>query len=151
MRYDHILIRYGELGLKGKNMKQFLVKLQNNIKAALTAFPNVIVRRTQGRLFVELHGENAELIIEELQKIYGIHSMSLAIKVDNELEAIKQGALTMLRENENINTFKIAFDSAVNASVKEKLRQDTPKTGGASFGGTTPSVAELAQESRIIK
>ena len=52
---------------------------------------------------------------------------------------------------ENINTFKTAFDSAVNASVKEKLRQDTPKTGGASFGGTTPSVAELAQESRIIK
>ena len=52
---------------------------------------------------------------------------------------------------ENINTFKIAFDSAVNAAVKEKLRQDTPKTGGASFGGTTPSVAELAQESRIIK
>lgn len=52
---------------------------------------------------------------------------------------------------ENINTFKTAFDSAVNAAVKEKLRQDTPKTGGASFGGTTPSVAELAQESRIIK
>ena len=52
---------------------------------------------------------------------------------------------------ENINTFKTAFDSAVNAAVKEKLRQDTPKTGGASFGGTTPSVAELAQENRIIK
>src|SRR5690625_4170397 len=112
MRYDHILIRYGELGLKGKNMKQFLVKLQNNIKAALSAFPDVKVRRTQGRLFVELHGENAELIIEELQKIYGIHSMSLAIKVDNELEAIKQGALTMLSENENINTFKVAVRRA---------------------------------------
>src|SRR5699024_10374910 len=112
MRYDDILIRYGERGLKGKNMKQFLVKLQNNIKAALTAFPNVIVRRTQGRLFVELHGENAELIIEELQKIYGIHSMSLAIKVDNELEEIKQGALTMLRENENIHTFKVAVRRA---------------------------------------
>ena len=52
---------------------------------------------------------------------------------------------------ENINTFKTSFDSAVNAAVKEKLRQDTPRTGGASFGGTTPSVAELAQESRIIK
>src|SRR5699024_540339 len=36
----------------------------------------------------------------------------LAIKVDNELEAIKQGALTMLRENENINTFKVAVRRA---------------------------------------
>lgn len=112
MRYDHILIRYGELGLKGKNMKQFLIKLQNNIKAALTAFPNVIVRRTQGRLFIELHDENAELIIEELQKIYGIHSMSLAIKVNNELEAIKQGALTALQENNEIKTFKVSVRRA---------------------------------------
>lgn len=112
MRYDHILIRYGELGLKGKNMKQFLIKLQNNIKAALTAFPNVIVRRTQGRLFIELHDENAELIIKELQKIYGIHSMSLAIKVNNELEAIKQGALTALQENNEIKTFKVSVRRA---------------------------------------
>src|SRR5699024_2929164 len=112
MRYDHILIRYGELGSKGKNMKQFLVKLQNNIKAALTAFPTVIVRRTQGRLFVELHGANAELIIEELQNICGIHSMSIAINVENELEAIKQGALTMLGDNEHINTFKVSVPRA---------------------------------------
>src|SRR5699024_12848738 len=112
MRYDHILIRYGALGVKGKNMKQFLVKLQNNIKAALTACPKVIVRRTQGRLFAELHGENADLIIEELQKIYGIHSISLAIKVDNELEEVNQGALTMFRENENVHTLTKAVPRA---------------------------------------
>src|SRR5690625_6698960 len=96
MTYDHILIRYGELGLKGKNMKQFLIQLQRNIKEALWAFPNIKVRRTQGRLFIELNGELAEPIIEELQKIYGIHSMSLAIKVDNELEEIKIGRAHVL-------------------------------------------------------
>lgn len=112
MNYDHILIRYGELGLKGKNMKQFIIQLQRNIKAALWAFPNTIVRRTQGRLFIELHGEQAEPILEELQKIYGIHSMSLAIKVENELEAIKQGALTAMNENQGIETFKVAVRRA---------------------------------------
>lgn len=112
MKYDHILIRYGELGLKGKNMKQFLIQLQNNIKSALYAFPNIKVRRTQGRLFVELHGENSELIIKELEKIYGIHSMSLAIKVNNELNEIKQGALTALLENPNVKTFKVAVRRA---------------------------------------
>jgi len=112
MTYDHILIRYGELGLKGKNMKQFLIQLQRNIKEALWAFPNIKVRRTQGRLFIELNGELAESIIEELQKVYGIHSMSLAIKVDNELEEIKKGALTAMNENEEVQTFKVSVRRA---------------------------------------
>lgn len=53
---------------------------------------------------------------------------------------------------ENINNFKTAFDSAVNEAVKEKLRQDTPRAGGGGFtSGKAPSVAELAQEHRLIK
>ena len=51
----------------------------------------------------------------------------------------------------NINEFKKAFDNAVNAAVKEKLRQDTPKTGSGTMKGNAPSVAQLAQENRIIK
>lgn len=51
----------------------------------------------------------------------------------------------------NINDFKTAFDNAVNAAVKEKLRQETPSTGGGLLGGKEVSVAELAQEHRLIK
>lgn len=53
---------------------------------------------------------------------------------------------------ENINNFKKTFDEAVNAAVKEKLRQDTPPAGTGAFkSGKTPSVAELAQKHRLIK
>lgn len=51
---------------------------------------------------------------------------------------------------ENINTFKTTFDEAVNAAVKERLRQETPRDGGTTFG-KVPSIAQLAQENRIIK
>lgn len=52
----------------------------------------------------------------------------------------------------NINDFKTAFDEAVNAAVKEKLRQETPIAGTGSFAnGKVPSVANLAQEHRLIK
>lgn len=112
MNVDHILIRYGELGLKGKNMKQFIIQLQRNIKAALWAYPNIRVKRTQGRLFVELQGAKAEPIIEELKKIYGIHSMSLAIKVENDLNDIKAGALTAMNQNKEQTTFKISVRRA---------------------------------------
>ena len=51
----------------------------------------------------------------------------------------------------NINEFKKSFDESVNAAVKEKLRQDTPKTGSGTTKNDAPSVAELAKENRIIK
>lgn len=107
MEYNHILIRYGELALKGKNMRHFLVQLQKNIKSALRVFPNVQVKRTQGRLFVELNGESAEPIMDELQKVYGIHNLSLAIKVDNNEEDIKRGSLYALQQNKHDSTFKV--------------------------------------------
>ncbi|GEM_PF-5874228 len=52
---------------------------------------------------------------------------------------------------QNINDFKTAFDDAVNAAVKEKLRQDTPPAGSRATGGVLPTIAELAAENRIIK
>lgn len=112
MEYDRILIRYGELGLKGKNMKHFIIQLQKNIQTALWPFPNVRVKRTQGRVFVELHGESADPIMEELQKVYGIHSLSLAIKVENDLNDIKQGALFALQQNPDKQTFKVSVRRA---------------------------------------
>lgn len=53
---------------------------------------------------------------------------------------------------ENINTFKKAFDDAVNEQVKVALRQDTPPSGnGGGTSGKVPSVAKMAQEHRLIK
>lgn len=52
---------------------------------------------------------------------------------------------------ENVNTFKKSFDGAVNAAVKEALRQETPRSGSGSIKGNAPSIAKIAQENRIIK
>lgn len=112
MQYDHILIRYGELGLKGKNIKQFIVQLQNNIQDVLKDFPEVRVTRSQGRMFVVLNGQDPEPIIEKCRTIFGIYSLSLAIKAKNEVEAIKEGALAALKQSENASTFKVSVRRA---------------------------------------
>lgn len=52
---------------------------------------------------------------------------------------------------ENINTFKKAFDEAVNAAVKEQLRQETPKAGATTLSKGVPSLSELAEKARKIK
>ncbi|NBJ71336.1 MULTISPECIES: DUF4355 domain-containing protein [Clostridia] len=43
---------------------------------------------------------------------------------------------------ENINSFKKAFDAAVNKAVKEKLRQETPDSGVGTSKGTN-TIAEI--------
>lgn len=112
MEFDHILIRYGELGLKGKNMKQFINQLQRNIQKQLKDYPNTKVSRTQGRMLVELHGEDADAVMEKCRNVFGISSLSLAIKVDNTEEAIKDGALAAMEHNPNAKTFKVAVRRA---------------------------------------
>lgn len=112
MEYDHILIRYGELGLKGKNIKQFILQLQRNVQDALQAFPNVKVTRSQGRMFVLLNGEEPTPVLEACQKIFGIYSLSPALRVENEEEAIKAGALFALTHHKTASTFKVAVRRA---------------------------------------
>lgn len=107
MEYDHILIRYGEMALKGKNIKKFIIKLQENIQHKLKGFANVKVKRTQGRMFVLLNGQDPEPIIEKCSKIFGIQSLSLAIKVENDAETIKNAALYALEKGESVQSFKV--------------------------------------------
>lgn len=107
MQYDHILIRYGEMALKGKNIKSFILTLQENLQAKLVDFPGVKVKRTQGRMFVLLNGHDAEPIIGICKRVFGIHSLSPAISVENDLEAIKEAALFALKKAKNVRTFKM--------------------------------------------
>lgn len=44
-RYDHILIRYGELSLKGKNRNSFIKQLMVNVKKALKSFETLEFER----------------------------------------------------------------------------------------------------------
>lgn len=108
MQYDHILIRYGEISLKGKNIKMFINQLHDNVKKQLKEFSGVKVKRTQGRMFVLLNGNDPEPIIDRLKNIFGIHSLSLAIRVHNDIDDIKEAALYALRKEKNVKTFKIS-------------------------------------------
>ncbi|WP_077327520.1 tRNA uracil 4-sulfurtransferase ThiI [Virgibacillus siamensis] len=108
MEYDHILIRYGEMALKGKNRKRFIIQLQNNLKSKLKEFPGVKVKRTQGRMFVLLNGHEPDPVMETCKNVFGIQSLSLAVKVPNEAEDIKSAALWALTNSEQTRTFKIS-------------------------------------------
>lgn len=104
--YDHILVRYGELSTKGKNRKDFISRLLGNVKNALRAFDRLTYEKTYDRLYIMLHGENAEAVCEKLKMVFGISSFSLAIKIPSELQEMEKTSL-MLAENSNAKTFKM--------------------------------------------
>lgn len=98
MNYEHILIRYAELSLKGKNRKKFESKLEQNIKQALITFPNVKTSRSFGRMFVELYGEDEKAVSEKLKGVFGIYSFSPALKLPVAESDIVDGALWAMKD-----------------------------------------------------
>ncbi len=104
--YDHIVVRYGELSTKGKNRKDFTKALTNNIKKRLRAYPGLSYRTLHDGLYIELNGENYELIKEDLKQVFGYAYFSGAILVDRDIEEIKKTALELTKKKD-YKTFKM--------------------------------------------
>ncbi len=103
-----ILIRYGELGLKGKNRSFFENQLQKNIRLSLSAFGKHRIYRTWGRLFVEINSEDRDSAILQLQNIFGIASISPVLKTSLDMAEIKATALSLMQSLHHPGeTFKV--------------------------------------------
>lgn len=90
-----IIIRYGEIFLKGNNRYIFENRLIANIKSALKGL-DFQFRKTQARYFIDNYQPSDETeIIERLKKVCGIHSISPAVKLKTDIEEIKKVALDM--------------------------------------------------------
>lgn len=106
-QYDHILIRYGELSLKGKNRNSFIKRLLVNVKQALKSFEKLEFQKTHDRMYIYLHGEDADQVCKTLEKVFGISSFSLAIKTKPDIDEIVKACYESL--NLSIpHTFKVA-------------------------------------------
>ncbi|MCJ7839713.1 tRNA 4-thiouridine(8) synthase ThiI [Lederbergia sp. NSJ-179] len=109
MNYDRIMIRYGEMSLKGRNRKHFIHKLKKNIQFMLRDFENIQIESGWDRMYVVLNGEPVEPIIGQLQKVFGIQSFSPVIKTDKKIEDIRAAALHIAEQVHSPgNTFKVS-------------------------------------------
>mgnify|MGYP001413812769 CR=1 FL=1 len=92
-----ILIRYGEIYLKGLNRPFFENMLIKNVKSALSEFDDIKVKKGQGRLYVE-NVEDMRGAISRLSKVFGIISVSPALKLDKNMESIEDGVRTIMQD-----------------------------------------------------
>ena len=91
--YTSFLIKYAEIGIKGKNRYLFEDALVSHIKRALKkAEGQFKVHKTQGRIFVEALTEfDFDETIECLKKVFGISGICpVVVLEDNGFEELRQ-------------------------------------------------------------
>lgn len=130
MKVNCILLRYGELALKGKNKAEFENRLVQNIRAKVKRFSGVKVEKAHGRIFIDPADQAVEPIVEEVSTVFGLVGISPAIRVESDWEQIKQAALALLQSvGETVRTFKVDSKRA-NKEFPIKSQEMNYRLGG---------------------
>lgn len=102
-----VLVRYGEIALKGQNRRFFEEALRENIRRNLQGLAPRPVRHVHGRFIVPLH-DDWEEVRRRLAAVCGVVSFSPARVVANDLETIQRAALEEMAAQVNSSlTFKV--------------------------------------------
>ena len=99
-----ILIKYGELTTKKANRNLFISHLYKDIKDKLKDY-NINIIKDNSRMYIETN-DDIESITNILTKVFGIHSIVIAYKVNTNTDIIKEKVLEVVR-NINFKTFKV--------------------------------------------
>lgn len=107
-----ILVRYGEILLKGLNRPVFEDKLMKNIKRSLYGLGKIKVKKSQSRIYVEPEVENYDLqgAVDRLTKVFGIVSVSIVSKIETNFDVISKTVLEVvekIKKEKKVATFKV--------------------------------------------
>ncbi|MDU7904763.1 MAG: tRNA uracil 4-sulfurtransferase ThiI [Peptostreptococcaceae bacterium] len=109
--YNIAIVKYGEIGVKGKNRYIFENKLIKNIKSMLSPLGKFNVYKEYGRIYVDLgeFAEEYEEVLEEIKKVFGVVGVCPGIRAEKDYDKLKELALKLLDEKieEGSKSFKV--------------------------------------------
>lgn len=104
-----IVIRYSEIFLKGKNFGFFEKKLLNNIKEKLSQFDCDVLRTNKRFLVENFDAKQEKKIVNALLTVFGICSISVAVKLDTDLKIINDYVSSIKIKTQN---FRVTVNRA---------------------------------------
>lgn len=138
-----ILIRFNEIHLKGGNKKYFTKLLYNNIKVAIKDF-DCKLENIQNRILIRNYNEEEE-IIAALKSVFGVHSISIAVELDNDADLIKNYIKTL-----QINsTFKCDVNRA-EKSFPIKSNDFAAELGGIILNNNPNAKVDIRNPETIV-
>jgi len=132
MPFNTIIVRYGEISLKGRNRGLFEDKLKENIIRFLQAHahPFAAVDVLRGRLYIR-----GISVLPELRKVLGVHSYSPAWEIAKDYEVLKDTAPAFIPQIRGQANFRIVCQRTdkrfqpdsmtVEREIGERLRRET--------------------------
>lgn len=107
---DLILLKCGEISLKGLNRPKFEQKLADNVAAAIGSLGKFSIKKSQSMLYVEPleDGIDMQEAVERLKKVFGIANICPAVRCSKDMESIKQTAVECMKNIDCTGrTFKV--------------------------------------------
>lgn len=101
MKYKSFLIKYGEIGVKGKNRFMFEDALMKRVRIALKSIEGEFtVSKELGRIYADAHGEYDEVeVLEILGRVFGIVAICPMVRIeDKDLENLKAAAISYMEK-----------------------------------------------------
>lgn len=106
-----LIVRCGEVALKGMNKPYFERMLVDRIRRNLKNYKGVDIKRHEGLIFVRAEKDlDIDGIIKETAKVFGVASISKAVEAESELNAIGAAAVDYMMnliETRGVKNFKV--------------------------------------------
>lgn len=97
MKWHEILIRYGEISTKGKNRKQFISRLRENLRFVFQDVTDLRIRSEHDRMYLRSsHEHEMAILLERLPRVFGIQSFSPVAECKTDLEEMKALAVKIV-------------------------------------------------------
>lgn len=105
MKFNQLMVHFGELSTKGNNRKLFVTQLRHNIRVALKSF-DVGVSFDHAHIYVHLRDNPYEPVLHRLQEVSGIQRISLVASCSLDVDDICASAVSLMA-NEPGKTLKV--------------------------------------------
>lgn len=142
-----ILIRFGEIFLKGKNRGYFEKSLFSNIKTSLEKF-NLEVVKISGRYIVKNYNlDDENEIVSKISKIPGIFSFSIADLIQTSIENIENHSVELMKDEKG--TFKVETNRA-DKKLELNSMQISAKIGGKILASNRNLKVDIKNPDHIV-
>ena len=98
MKTKTLLIRYDEIGLKGRNRRHFENQLVSNIRYALRDIKNIKIDKIHGRILGRVDLTDAEKCTSRLTQIPGIASISIGNSMEPDFDKMAELGVSLIHE-----------------------------------------------------
>lgn len=112
MKYKSFLIKYGEIGVKGKNRYIFEDALMKQLRLALAKVEGEFrISKELGRIYVDIEGDyDYDMAVESMQKVFGIIAICPMVRIENkDYKNLKEKVVEYVKEvyGDTVHSFKV--------------------------------------------